>query len=351
MSYDDERRDVVDGEDSALFRGAGPGQAPGAHLLAAWHLMQCDDAPEDGEADAAAGEVDFVPLSDEELDERLAALDGMDPDPLPDVIENLSDAGQFLMDDKAGDPGPATAAVRNIHRTRYKQVHSLRYPGMHLGCTASSPVREFNRLDRDRSAVFVACLFPTADLKYEDSVRHLRVPEIPDLRVWKKAFLRGLRETCYEQVLRETFGIPAERLRGAVRAYLVREDLLIAVESAGALKNPRAELQALASRATSFTTAADEAGRWALLFGVDRPPLGGRCAACGLASAPARDPEHCDTVHCPGCGAIQPALSAVLELPGGEPFWQATPHRWSFPDPAQLPAELERAVAALTERL
>ncbi|MFF3585004.1 hypothetical protein [Streptomyces mirabilis] len=322
MNYEeDSRRDEAGRSKLMMFVGGGKTMSAG--LMAYWHAMQTPVAGEDDPEGTADGR--FTPLSDDELEQRLASLHDRTVEPLPEEIESLADSS--TLNREGGHEGAESAVKGVVH----KQLHWWDFSGP----TASRFLGRADVFqDHCRAELTNACCddLEEATLYYSTVLvcKTIRPMVLPRRKQWltdrrlerrrnAQAFWHALDgyecesntwleagpdalstqgQVPYVPCAPYTFTSSHEPLREAVQAYFthftLRCDIKIVVDNVGAARDPNAALRSLIADATSFSAATDSAGRWALLM---------------TAPAPREAPEH---------ARGRPRV-AVMELPVDPP--------------------------------
>ncbi|MFI9155742.1 hypothetical protein [Streptomyces sp. NPDC053367] len=277
----DEDKQLAAGRATEVVMGVGSGKA--LSMAAYWRLLGTHLKDED-ETDGT-GEERFAPLSDEELEQRFAALQEMTPEPLPEEIENLSDVSDFLLSDEVKEEdrestqgSPKTIAANPGRGSRGLSpwpTAALRWP-----TPASLHGGEWEEARRGFSAVLLVCAAVGGSARARRvPVRNAHRPQraapwtdvLFDVRSFRALKERKLRTEpewgALSPLVREPAGTNRELLRDAVRTYFDMQpaSIWIIVDNVGAAHDPGAALASLLADATSFAAAAGDDGRWNLL--------------------------------------------------------------------------------------
>ncbi|MER6112670.1 hypothetical protein [Streptomyces hirsutus] len=319
MKREDEQ--LMAGGKEFMVLAPGSGKTESANLMACWRLMQ---TPSEGE-DEPGGPVDerFTPVSEEELERRLAALNDLTVEPLPVEIEELSDSSRFLAPvEETQEPERVTRGTsplgsrqplrawapsrRGLFMESRLALPDVPVWGRHVDVFFSSNWEEVQR-------TFSTVLYVgpvqggSLSLKLRSTEGTLsprwffcRSDRWGDMfREWEQASERRREEGLYYYSTSSwscALIRPDQPLRDAVRnSTLTRHSAVdVFVDNTGASRDPNAALTSLIADATTFCITEADDGAWTLL--VTAPAVGGD--------------KH------PAAG---PPRLAVMELPGAPP--------------------------------
>ncbi|MET7913968.1 hypothetical protein ABZS98_38300 [Streptomyces avermitilis] len=318
MNPDDERQATANRWMVTMPTGGGKTRA--FSLTAYWHLLQTPVEGEDEQGGPADGR--FTPVPPDELERRLAELDNEVAEPLPEVIESLSDSSRFL----APAEGPPQEVKKVPHnRQRMLFAASFRQPGTtreqaQAERSYASRKRRADALQTGNPSLWAEVERAFSTVLYVGSTHQERLPRklrpaeqsrfsdfIRSTDVWldmlteREVASQCRRETaaadCFTQPVRSWTVIQADqRLRAAVWEFCatLTSTITVYVDHTGAARDPNAALNSLIADATNVCATATNDGRWALL--VTAP-------AAGSDAYP----------------ALIPPRLAVMELPGAPP--------------------------------
>ncbi|MEV6179905.1 hypothetical protein [Streptomyces sp. NPDC052015] len=333
MKPEDERQVTADREMTVMFMGSGKSRTAG--LMAYWRMMQ---TPVEGE-DEPGGPADerFTPVSDEELERRLAELNDLVVEPLPEEIEELSDSSRFL--DPVGEtkePDEATTAdphhafspsprrglrlaIASSASREDEAGQGLATWKRHADAGLTDHWAEFQRAFSTVLYVGYSQVGTRARKRRTESpfsdLLFRRAMWDDMLKEWERASERKRQEVTHYSTPSWSWALirPDQPLRDAVRNvyFTHRYSVTVCVDNMGAARDPNAALTSLIADATTFCATTTDDGAWTL-----------------LAAAPAVDSD--------ACLAPSPPRLAVMELPGAPPRLDSARPPTNEPDLALL---------------
>ncbi|MFG2827805.1 hypothetical protein ACGFWI_10120 [Streptomyces sp. NPDC048434] len=308
----------------------GAGKTYSLALVAYWHLMQ--SPPDVEEPDFSAAD-DFTPVPDDELERRLAEIDGGGVESLPEEIESISDSSLFLLEPQDrvdGSCAESGVTYRRPHLpSSFEQFHQRHVSNFPFSAEITlEKIR--SRSQANSPIIFVSFnlhasirAFPSklTDKYRRPDSHHLNWRIREPYTHWREGGgdLKRKEPTHDDELFRQ--------LRHAVWESITRNAWTILVDELEEVHDPHEALYSLISTATMFTTATASDGSWSLVFAAPPDPGVDMC-------------RHY-------VGRRQPQL-AVMELPGNPPVSNEQQNEMMRRREKDWRAELYGAVAALS---